>query len=218
MKIAEFLEKNKEEFKPWLEYNDQGRIELKILKYLTDIENGVFVEAGAHDGLFQSNTKILEDLGWSGILVEPSESAFYQCKQNRKCVVENAALVSFDYEDEYISGSFDGSPRSAPLNGSYASPAKTLDSILKKHNLKNIDLLSLDVEGFEMEVLKGINFNEVNFKFMLIEVNVYSYSLEELETFLLSKGYKNIANISNFRTDNTPGWPGNHQDYLFKKI
>ena len=51
-KIKEFLELNKGEFDQWLVHNDQGRVELKVLPYLQDIENGVFVEAGAHDGLF----------------------------------------------------------------------------------------------------------------------------------------------------------------------
>jgi len=219
MKISEFLEKNKQEFKPWLEDNDQGMVELKILKYLTDIENGVFVEAGAHDGLFQSNTKILEDLGWRGVLIEPSESAYQQCINNRKCIVEHAALVPFDFPYDKIRGNFDGTPRSSVFDGTmYTVPAKTLDSILKSHNITEVDLLTLDVEGFELQVLNGVNFNDINFKFMLIEVNSNSYSLETLENFLLEKGYVKIANISNFTFENTPGWPGTHQDYLFKKI
>jgi len=61
MKIKQYLEENKENYKQWIEMNDQGRIELKILPYLKDIENGVFLECGAYDGIFQSNTKILEE-------------------------------------------------------------------------------------------------------------------------------------------------------------
>jgi FkbM family methyltransferase len=219
MKIRKHLEENKENYKPWIEGNQQGMIELKILPFLQDIENGVFVEAGAHDGLFQSNTKILEDLGWSGVLIEPSVSAYEQCKLNRKSIVENCALVSFDYDQDTITGIFDGTPRASVMpDTDNVVKAKTLTSILLENNIKHVDILCLDVEGYELEALKGVDFNLINFKFLLVEVNTYSYSLETLVLFLESKGFKLIKNISNFRFDNTPGWPGNHQDYLFEKI
>jgi FkbM family methyltransferase len=218
MKIKQHLEENKENYKQWIEMNDQGRIELKILPYLADIENGVFVEAGAHDGLFQSNTKILEELGWSGLLVEPSPSSYELCKKNRTCIIENCALVPFTYDKDTIVGNFDGTPRASVVGNRFSVDAKTLSSLLEKHSISHVDILCLDVEGYEMEVLKGIHFDRVSFTYILIEVNSHVYSLEELEKFMKSKGFENIANISNFRFDNTPGWPGNHQDYLFKKI
>ena len=59
MKIKKHLEENKDTYKPWIVDKNQGMVEWKILPYLQNIENGVFVEAGAHDGLFQSNTKSL---------------------------------------------------------------------------------------------------------------------------------------------------------------
>ena len=73
MNIKTYLEENNETLKRWLVDNEQGRIDLKILPHIQDIENGVFVEAGGLDGLFMSNTKLLEDLGWKGVLIEPSK-------------------------------------------------------------------------------------------------------------------------------------------------
>lgn len=46
----------------------------------------VFIEIGAYDGLSGSNTKLLEDHGWTGLAIEPNELAFEQLKQNRRCV------------------------------------------------------------------------------------------------------------------------------------
>src|SRR3990167_3911424 len=103
-KISEYLEEHKEEYKRWLVDNEQGRVEIKILPYLKDIENGFFVEAGALDGLFMSNTKLLEDLGWNGILIEPSLKAAEKCRLNRKCIVEQCALVSKDYKGDMVFG------------------------------------------------------------------------------------------------------------------
>ena len=59
----------------------------KILDFFTslDIKNGFFLEAGASNGFWQSNSYYLENiLGWSGVLVEPNKNMFELCKQNRK--------------------------------------------------------------------------------------------------------------------------------------
>ncbi len=202
-----------------------GDLEKKILNYFKHIKNGVFVEAGALNGLFQSNTKFLEYIGWSGLLVEPSREAFNQCKQNRNSIVENYALVASD-EVEVVLGDFlyDGSgglgarSKIGGPDGTIAVNAKTLKSLLEKHNITHVNFLSLDVEEYEMEVLKGIDFDNVLIDFILIEVNTNSYSLNAINSFMLDRGYQNIKNVSSFTSISDPRWLGNHQDYLYKKV
>lgn len=224
LNIKSHLKKNKEKYSPWVDNNEQGRIELKILPYLQEIENGFFIEAGALNGLFQSNTKILEDLGWGGLLVEPSKNAYEECLKNRTCFVENCALVSSDFKDEFVYGDFndDGfegmGARSSIQPTGVQVKAKTLTNLLQERNITHVDFISLDVEGYEIEALKGLDFNAINVSYMLIEVNSDFYSLDDLNIFLLDKGFINILNVSNFSPETTPGWPGNHQDYLFKNI
>jgi FkbM family methyltransferase len=225
--ISEHLEAHKEEYKKWLVDGEQGRIELKILPYLKDIENGFFVEAGALDGLFMSNTKILEDLGWGGILIEPSRKAYEKCVKNRSALIINCALVSKDYPGSSVYGDFwfDGEDGigawSGILKNAYGvraiaeAHAKTLSSILKEQGVKKVDFLSLDVEGYELEALKGIDFSEVEITHILVEVNLKDYSLEEMDKYLGQFGYKNIACLSGF-TEGMKGWDGSHQDYLFR--
>lgn len=225
--MKDYLEKNKEEFKPWLVDNVQGRIDIKILPYLKDIENGFFVEAGALDGLFMSNTKILEDLGWKGLLIEPSPKAVERARTQRKCIIEQVALVSKDYKEDWVAGDFffDGVDGLGAWSGIHRNAygirsaikvaARTLDAVLKHHKISKIDFLSLDVEGYEPEALEGIDFKTTNITYILIEVNVNNYTLKNMDSYLGQFGYKNIANLSNFK--DSEGWDGSHDDYLYEK-
>src|SRR3990167_4333166 len=162
--MKDYLEENKEELKRWLVDNEQGRVDIKILPYLKEIENGFFVEAGALDGLFMSNTKLLEDLGWKGLLIEPSRKAYEKCAKNRSSLVINCALVSNDFKGSSVYGDFwfDGEDGMGAWSGIHRNAygiraaaeaqARTLSSILKEQGIKKVDFLSLDVEGYELEV------------------------------------------------------------------
>lgn len=228
-RISEHLELHKEEYKPWLVDNEQGRIDIKILPYLQDIEKGFFVEAGALDGLFMSNTKLLEDLGWSGILIEPSKKAFDKCVKNRKCIVGHGALVSKNHKEVWVYGDFfyDGDKGEGAwssinrnkyvLNEKIRVPAVTLDEVLEFYKIKKVDFLSLDVEGYELNVLKGIDFTTTEVTYILMEVNIDMYDLEDIDEYLGRFGYSKRLNLSNFTKENSPHWDGSHQDYLYTK-
>ena len=220
--IKTFLKENGDKYSKWLIDNHYGGIEYKILKYLQDIDNGVFVEAGAHDGIFQSTTKILEDLGWTGLLIEPSKNLYEKCKENRNSICEHYGLVSNEYSENTISGSLNSnllkSNNGITLMGDKDEecPAITMTELCKKHNIYKIDFFTLDVEGYELEVLKGIDFNTVDINYFLIEAHTLNYKLEELTNYLSKMGFELICNLSNFNKENCPRWPGHHQDYLFK--
>src|SRR4051812_22587755 len=77
------------------QYFGLNGLDRKIERYVNK-DNGVFFEAGANDGINQSNTYFLErNRGWLGILVEPIPQRFLTCRDRRgslsKCVW--AALV-----------------------------------------------------------------------------------------------------------------------------
>ena len=77
---------------------------------------------------------------------------------------------------------------------------KSLNSILEESKAPNlIDFFSLDTEGYEMEILKGVDFNQYNFKYLLIE----SKKIELLKSYLVPKKYSLIDQLSK-------------QDYLFR--
>lgn len=70
--------------------------------------------------------------------------------------------------------------------------AVKLQTLFDKYNIKDIDLISIDVEGAEMQVLKSIDFDKVNINCFLIENN---YGLDKETDYLISKGYKLLGNI-----------------------
>jgi hypothetical protein len=70
--------------------------------------------------------------------------------------------------------------------------AVRLQTLFDKYDMREIDLVSIDVEGAEMQVLNSIDFDKTNIKVFLIENN---YGLDKESQFLASKGYNHIGNI-----------------------
>ena len=185
-------------------------------------KGGFFIELGANDGLFQSNTAYLEKkMEWSGILIEPSLKGYEKCKKNRlNSVCLNYACVSNDYKDDYIEGDFKDNHPMGSIGGIRLRKqnlvkvkAVTLEKILDEHCHTNIDFLSLDTEGYELEILKGLNLDKYRPKFMLIEI--YNKDYKDIINFLILQNYKLHSNFTNYNKIDNHGWDGTHNDYLF---
>ena len=204
-------------------------LDLKLDIFFEQKTNGFYIELGANNGLLQSNTAFFEkNRGWKGILIEPCEQNYNLCKINRpNSSCYNCACVSSEYKEDSISGDFIrdtddikdslmfsiNSSRRKNNNNSNVK-ALTLEKILDHENINcEIDLLSLDVEGFELEVLKGINFDKYKPKVLLIEI--YNFNYNEIIKYLLNYGYKLISNFSNYNHRDNPAWDGTHNDFLF---
>ncbi len=71
-------------------------IEKRILKFFNNKTNGFFVDIGAYDGIAISNTKLLEDIGWDGICIEPHPKVYERLVKNRTCKKINCALWNED--------------------------------------------------------------------------------------------------------------------------
>lgn len=194
---------------------DQKLIELMNFK------NGTFIEVGACDGVKQSNTKRLEEYhGWTGVLIEPSEVVFKQLQANRPnshCF--NCALGSFQEDGTEVWGDFDGSLMSSIDGWRIGRPAdkrimmRSLQSILDEVHVSHINFFSLDTEGYETNVLKGIDFDRTTFDYILVEI--YHAEFDEIVNFLSDKGYELKGNFSMLEL--TPLWDGTHNDYLFQR-
>jgi len=63
-----------------------------ILRYAA--QPARFLEIGAYDGVFLSNTYCLLERGWKGVMVEPSPEAFLKLRDNLKQFQDNIQLVN----------------------------------------------------------------------------------------------------------------------------
>ena len=160
-----------------------NNIDLNLQKYL-NYKNGYFIEMGANDGVTQSNTLFYElNYNWNGILIEPNFNNFLYLKflRSNKNKFYNFACVSNDYKENFIDLEYDDlktSVKNKEINKnqgiSYICKTRTLNDILIDASAPAlIDFFSLDVEGYEYEVLNGINFDSFNFKYLLIETNKF---------------------------------------------
>jgi hypothetical protein len=91
--------------------------------------------------------------------------------------------------------------------------AITLEKILDEHCNTEIDFLSLDTEGYELNILKGLNLEKYRPKFMLIEV--YTKDFTNIVNYLNMNNYKLHSNVTNYNKIDNPGWDGTHNDFLF---
>ena len=201
-------------------------LDKKLDEVFSGKENGFFIELGANDGLFQSNTAFLEKTrGWKGILIEPSEIGYELCKENRKGSLSlNYACVSDTYLDEYVYGDFQNNNPMGSVggirrnnNGLCRVNAITLEKILDnyKNNTSEIDFLSLDTEGYELNILRGLNLSKYRPRFMLIEI--YNRDYDQIIEFLANHDYILLSNFSDYSKERNQVWDGTHNDFLFTR-
>ncbi|MCC7206680.1 MAG: FkbM family methyltransferase [Anaerolineae bacterium] len=185
------------------------------LEHYLPYRGGFFVELGANDGYSQSNTYFFEKVRrWRGILIEPIPDLYrLAVERRRRSRVFNCACVPFDYPDTHIKMTYshlmslvEGALRDPEKEAEHiatgdriqgvqsytlSAPVRTLTSILDECRVKKIDLLSLDVEGFEGSVLRGLDMTRYTPHYMLIEVRFK----DEIDD-LLAPRYDCIAQLS----------------------
>lgn len=198
----------------------------KLEKLIPDFleKPNIYIDAGAHDGLDESNTFFLEKkYNWRGLLIEPIPKIFQKCKENRSYLnfFENYALVDKNYskkkveinycnkmsvlnllhknfdlpyapEEHVKEGNKFLQPGDELKNKTLYINAIPLQKLLDKYNLSEIGLFSLDVEGFELFVLDGVDFQKTTIHYILIE----SWKEENIIPYFKSIGFKSYEKLN----------------------
>ncbi len=202
-------------------YFGLDQLDRKLERWI-DFDGGTFVEAGANNGTSQSNTYYFERYrGWSGLLVEPIAEKAEECRRNRpNSIVENCALGLPEQDGDDVKLTFcnlmtvtEGSMENAVERDAHLATGsklqnvepyeftvtcRTLSGLLDKHRIGKVDLLSLDVEGFELQVLKGLDLDRHRPRYILVEARD-----EDAIRAHLAPKYDEVAKLS-------------HHDILFE--
>ena len=183
--------------------------------FFQNLQNGTYVDIGASDGITISNTKFYDDIGWSGICVEPIPDVYRKLCFNRPNAITvwgaaynrdgtetfrantgyTAELSGIEsaYDPRHIQRIEYEQQQHGGITEMIEVPTFTITSLLRKHKINKVDYMSIDVEGSELQVLQGIDFDSLQIRVISIEDNYKNEAA--YDDLLLSKGYKKLMRV-----------------------
>lgn len=163
--------------------------------FFAGCQTGRYLEIGGRDGLDGTNTLLFEKLNWTGMMIEACPEAYLKMVENRSKknnVFVNGIISSTDLFTLQKFTSFGKSACSSVATAvvddgyhSYWSRKKgghvhthhvmniPLQPVLDTYKFTTIDFFSLDVEGYELSVLKSINFQRTKIDVILVEASKF---------------------------------------------
>ena len=177
--------------------------DVMLNRVFRDRTDGFYVDVGAADPVNLSVTKWFYDHGWTGINIEPLTEFFEKLEAQRprdinlNCgagSISGEALLHELSTKEWSSFSENGGAGNrGPSVATRSVPISTLDSILATHaGERPIDFLKIDVEGWEQEVLRGIDLHRHRPKIILIEA-------VDRDTHAVNSGWEDLLLGSDYR-------------------
>lgn len=176
-------------------------------KILNDIfkgkTDGICVEVGGYDGITGSNSYFFEKIGWKCLIVEPMPEFCKKIRSVRKCDV--AEVAASDTKGEAIFYIAEGVETLSTMEQD-VNHFKRIDSegatgikeirvytdlltrILLDRGIRQVDFLSLDVEGHELSALRGLSFEQIRPRILIIEDNSFGAN-DEIKQFMKNHSY-----------------------------
>lgn len=190
-----------------------------VLSYFNDNRKYYGVEIGASDGLHGSPTKLLEENGWDILCIEANPLSYNSCKKNRKYAinfaigkdcVDNVDFTVFNLKrTENRQEAISSLVPDERLIKQHEEMGVLLNKYLEKVNMRTldfclenwskelnkkieIDFISIDTEGTELDVIDGFNLSLWKPKLIALENN---YEDIQYRNKMLNLEYKLINRI-----------------------
>lgn len=175
-------------------------------KYFPNQTNGIIVEVGAAGPDKLSFTKMFREEGWRCISIEPNpyfvnmhkelgnEIYQYACADYSEDEAEFHIIHGAGYEGESYSSikpRYNGAPEA---NEIIKTKIRPLNYILEQEAklTQEIDILIIDVEGWELDVMKGFDHKKYNPKIIILENWLHT---PEYNEYMSSIGYNHINSV-----------------------
>ena len=180
-----------------------------LLDQLKRDNNNWVIDVGANHPIKYSNTVLFEKyFGCKTIAIEPLrefESIWAEQRPKAEfiCVAAGSSKgeiqINVPIQGDMMFASVNGGTNKNFHTGSYevrTIQVDTITNILKNRGIRDVLLLSIDVEGFEIEVLKGIDFSTTSFQVIVCENNSDGLlGCNDVRDYLISRGFNYYARL-----------------------
>lgn len=180
-----------------------------LWRALKNIHNGYYIDVGGYDPTLDSVTKNFYDSGWSGVNIEPVISYYDKFLLERPRDVNLNILISdsegetifYENEKTGISSVVEDNIKSweNELNFEFKKlkkNAKKLDTVCEENKVKIIHFLKIDVEGFEINVLRSFSFDRIRPWIVVFEavnpIGKHEDISSDCVSYLISKNYHQV--------------------------
>jgi FkbM family methyltransferase len=163
--------------------------------------DGVLLDVGAHHG---SSLAPFAAKGWTVIACEPSSTnrrvltkrygSHPQVTIDQRAVGAEAAAGVALFESSESSGITTLRPFRESHHNSENVDITTVSELVMRHDLEKIDVLKIDVEGYDFDVLKGVPWNRlepeaIECEFEDAKTVPMGHTYKDMADFLVEKGY-----------------------------
>ena len=172
------------------------------------VKKGTYVDVGCYHPFKGSLTFRLFNRGWNGINIDISKTSIDLFKISRnKDTNLNLAITDYDGDVFYYENSPINQQNSIIKSSDQQSKIKIkcnkLTTVLIENKINNFDYLNIDVEGAELNVIRGLNFDKFSPKLISVENNnllIKDYMESEVFKILTNNDYVfiNKIGVTNF--------------------
>jgi len=182
----------------------------KIFKFIEKKDRGLYIDIGAGNPIQYSNTYMLYQMGWHGLLIEPCPVLIPRLKEVRpNDILYEGAILDFDGSVVVFSKEEYGITSKSYIFKSHIEKAKKegygehywmrpcckLKTLLKKYpQFNDADFVSIDVDGNEDAVLSSVDFDIFRPKLILIEYILRHEDQRPRWEHLINKHYDMVDN------------------------